>query len=75
MNSMVSVSSADLTIEINDMRLITTADAKAGVDQVGQSIVDIAEFYKSIGAVEQDTIDSIKKNIDTTLLKEILGSN
>lgn len=70
------VSSADLlTIEINDMRLITTADAKTGVDQVGQSVIDIAEFYKSIGTVEQDSIDLIKKNIDTTMLKEILGSN
>lgn len=70
------VTSADLlTIEINDMHLITFDEAKAEIDTMGQSIIDIAEFYKKIGAVEQETIDTIKDNIDTTLLEEVLGSN
>ena len=68
------VTSADLlTIEIEDMQLITAERAKNEIDQMGQSIIDIAEFYKSIGAVEQDTIDAIMKNIDPTVLKELLG--
>lgn len=68
------VKSADLlTIEINAMRLTSTDDAKSGVASLGQSVLDIAEFYKKIGTVEQATIDQIKANIDASVVQEVLG--
>lgn len=56
-------------------RLYTAEDLKAMEEPVGATLINVSEFYATIGNIETEQVDVVKGNIDGTLIGEILAAN
>jgi len=62
-----------LDTEIEKHYLLTKDQAMADIDNLGKSTLGIAEFYAELGIVEEDALDIVKANVDTSIMKELFG--
>lgn len=62
-----------LDTEIEKHYLLTTEQAMADIENLGKSTLGIAEFYAGLGIIEEDALEIVKTNVDTSIMKELFG--
>lgn len=64
---------SQLNTEIEKHYLLTTEQAMADIENLGKSTLGIGEFYAELGIVDEDALEIVETNVDTSIMKELFG--